>query len=125
MSATISMDYRTLESLRKTSPAWKLLMSDHAPLILSFLHKTFSQPKLASRLADHLYGLREIAGEEAFPKRSDQYLDDWASDNKGWLRKYYPPGGDEAHYDLTPATERVIDWVASFQQRQFVAAESR
>jgi Protein of unknown function (DUF3375) len=84
-----------------------------------------SQPELASKLADHLYTLRELAGGDAFPKRSDQYLDDWASDDKGWLRKYYPPGHDEPEYDLTPATERVIDWVAAFQQRQFVTAESR
>src|ERR1019366_7693757 len=48
------------------------------------------------------YGLREKLGEEAFPKRADQYLDDWAADARGWLRKYYPPASDEAHYDLTP-----------------------
>jgi hypothetical protein len=128
-----SVDYRTVENLRKTSPAWRLMLADHAPLILSFLYKTFiqpnvrsmSQPELASKLADHLYTLRELAGGDAFPKRSEQYLDDWASDDKGWLRKYYPPGHDEPEYDLTPATERVIDWVAAFQQRQFVTAESR
>jgi len=109
------------------------MMADHAPLILGFLHKTFlqpnvrsmSQPELASKLADHLYVLREQDGEAAFPRRAEQYLDDWAADDKGWLRKYYPPGGDEPDYDLTPATERVIDWVAAFEQRQFVTAESR
>lgn len=109
------------------------MLADHAPMILSFLHKTFiqpnvrtmSQPELASKLADFLYGLRELAGEDTYSKRGDQYLDDWASDEKGWLRKFYPPGDDEPHYDLTPATERVIDWVSGFQQRQFVTAESR
>jgi hypothetical protein len=127
------VDYRTLENLRRTNAAWKLLEAAHAPMILSFLHKTFiqpnvrtlSQPEAASRLADHLYTLREMAGEEAFPNRAEQYLDDWASDKKGWLRKYYPLGDDEAHYDLTPAAERVIDWVAGFERRQFVTAESR
>jgi hypothetical protein len=127
------VEYRTLENLRKSSAAWRLMLADHAPLILSFLYKTFiqpnvrtmNQPELASKLADYLYALRETAGEDAFPKRSDQYLDDWASDDKGWLRKYYPPGRDEPDYDLTPATERVIDWVMGFQHRQFVTAESR
>jgi hypothetical protein len=102
-------------------------------MIASFLHKTFIQPnvrtmaqsELASRLADYLYGLREKLGEDAFPRRADQYLDDWAADSRGWLRKYYPPGSDEAHYDLTPPTERAIDWLAAFNQRQFVGAESR
>ena len=109
------------------------MLADHAPVILSFLHKSFiqpnartlSQPELASKLADHLYAIRAIDGEESYPKRAEQYLDEWASDDKGWLRKYYPPGDDEPHYDLTPATERVIDWVSGFQQRKFVAAESR
>jgi uncharacterized protein DUF3375 len=127
------VDYRSLQSLKRTNPAWKLMLADHAPMIISFLHKTFiqpnlrtmSQPELASKLADYLYAFRELAGEDTYPKRADQYLDEWASDEKGWLRKYYPPGDDEVHYDLTPPTERVIDWISGFQQRQFVTAESR
>src|ERR1035437_4644851 len=127
------VDYRALDQLRKTNPAWRLLLADNAPMIVSFLHKTFiqpnvrtmAQPELASRLADYLYGLREKLGEESFPRRAEQYLDDWAADSRGWLRKYYPPGNDEAHYDLTPPTERAIDWLAGFNQRQFVGAESR
>ena len=102
-------------------------------MILSFLEKTFiqpnvrsvSQPELASKLADHLYAIRELVGEEAYPKRAEQYLDEWVSDEKAWLRKYYPPGEDEAHFDLTPATERVIEWVSSFHPRPFISTESR
>ena len=101
------MDYRSLEQLKKTNPAWRLLVADNAPMIVSFLYKTFIHPnvrtmphaELASHLADYLYGLRERAGEESFPRRAEQYLDDWASDDRAWLRKYYPPGNDEAHYD--------------------------
>lgn len=127
------MDYRTLEQLRKSNPAWRLLVADNAPMIVSFLYKTFiqpnvrtmSQPDLSSHLADYLYGLRERLGEESFPRRAEQYLDDWASDNRGWLRKYYPPGNDEAHYDLTSPAEHAIDWLASFNRREFVGAESR
>src|ERR1039457_7039698 len=128
-----AVDYRTLDQLRKTNPAWRLLVADNAPMIVSFLHKTFiqpnvrtmAQPELASRLADYLYGLREKLGEEAFPRRAEQNLDDSPAGSRGWLRKYYPPGSDEAHYDLTPPTERAIDWLAGFHQRQFVGAESR
>ena len=132
-TGSLLVDYRTLDQLRKTNPAWRLLVADNAPMIVSFLYKTFiqpnvrtmAQPELASRLADYLYGLREKLGEESFPRRAEQYLDDWAADSRGWLRKYYPPGNDEAHYDLTPPTERAIDWLAGFNQRQFVGAESR
>ena len=127
------MDYRSLQHLRKTNPGWKLLIADHAPMILSFLHKTYIQPNvrtmaesdLASKLADHLYTLRDLDGESAYPKRSEQYLDEWAGDEKAWLRKYYPPGEDEAHFDLTPGTERVLEWVAGFDSRHFIGTESR
>jgi flagellar motility protein MotE (MotC chaperone) len=127
------VDHRTLEHLRKTNSAWKLMQADHAPMVLSFLYKTFiqpnvrtlSEPEAVSKLADHLAVLREAAGEEAYPNRAEYYLDDWASDKKGWMRKYYPPGSDEAHYDLTPAAEQAIDWVTSLERPQFVTAESR
>lgn len=33
--------------------------------------------------------------------------------------------GDEPLFDLTPATEKVIEWIASFEQKQFVGTESR
>jgi hypothetical protein len=127
------MDYRTLETLRRTHPAWRLLTAEHAPLIASFLHRTFIEPNirtwarvdLASRLDDHLYALRGQLGEEAFPRASGHYLDDWASDEHAWLRKYYPPDSDEPHYDLTTAAEKAVDWLAALGERQFVGTESR
>jgi hypothetical protein len=127
------MDYRTLETLRRTHPAWRLLAADHAPLVVSFLYQSFIRPnrrtwpreELASRLEDHLYRLREGLGESAFPKPALQYLDEWAADERAWLRKYYPADNDEPHYDITPATERAIDWLIGLEQRQFVGTESR
>ena len=127
------MDYQTLDTLRRQHPAWRLLAADHAPLIASFLHQAFirpnvrvlSQHELVSRLDDYLYHLREALGEAAFPKTAGQYLDDWAADERGWLRKFYPVGNDLPHFDLTPATEKAIDWLVSLEQRQFVGTESR
>ncbi|MCP4386573.1 MAG: DUF3375 domain-containing protein [Hyphomicrobiales bacterium] len=127
------MDYRTLEAQRQQHPAWRLLRADHAPLIASFLHQAFiepnirtlSQPELMSRLEDLLYRLRRESGDAAFPRSAQNYLDDWASDNHGWLRKYYPPQSDEAHFDITPATEKAIGWLASLGEQQFVGTESR
>jgi flagellar motility protein MotE (MotC chaperone) len=127
------VDYRTLNSLRQKHPAWRLLTADYAPLIVSFLHYTFvapnvrtlAQPELASRLDDYLYSLRTDLGEDAFPKEAASYLESWAADEHAWLRKYYPPDSDVPHFDITPATEKAIDWLASFSQRQFVGTESR
>ena len=127
------LDYDTVELLRRNHPAWRLLSADHASLIVSFLHRTFVAPnvrtlprdELIARLDDHLYDLRKRLGEHEYPRASIEYLDAWAGDATGWLRKYYPPDSDEPHFDLTPAAERAIDWLASLRQRQFVATESR
>ncbi|HEX2888600.1 DUF3375 domain-containing protein [Vineibacter terrae] len=127
------MDYQAIEFLRRTHPAWRLLAADHAPLIVSFLFQAFVQPNvrtlaqqaLAAQLDDHLFHLREQLRSDLFPKAALQYLDDWAADERGWLRKYYPPGNDEPHYDITPATERAIDWLSGLTQRQFIGTESR
>ena len=108
-------------------------MADHAPLIASFLQRTYiepnirvmAQPELESRLEDELFHLRETEGEDAFPPSARDYLDDWAQNERGWLRKFYPPGSDEAHFDLTPATEKAIAWLESLAQRAFIGTESR
>ena len=127
------MDYRTLDTLRQKHPAWRLLTADHAPLIVSFLNDTFvqpnirtlAQPDLASRLDDYLYTLRLELGENVFPREALLYLENWASDEHAWLRKYYPTNSDVPHFDITPATEKAIDWLAGLGQRQFVGTESR
>jgi hypothetical protein len=46
---------------------------------------------LAEALEDELYALRRHLGETAFPKPALEYLNDWASPDKGWLRKFYRP----------------------------------
>lgn len=127
------LDYATLETLRRNHPAWRLLMADSAPLVASFLHRIFvvpnvralAQADLVEKLEDGLFGLRQTLGEGAFPRTAAQYLDDWAANDKGWLRKFYPPGSDEAHFDLTPATEKALVWLESLTQRAFVGTESR
>jgi flagellar motility protein MotE (MotC chaperone) len=127
------MDYRTLDAQRRKHPAWRLLRAEHAPLIASFLHEAFiapnvrtlSQPELTARLDDALYRLRRELGDEAYPRSARAYLDDWASDDSGWLRKYYPPQSDEPHFDITPSTEKAIEWLASLAEQRFVGTESR
>ncbi len=129
----MALDYHTLKALRKNHPAWKLLAADHGPLIVSFLHKAFIMPNhrsmsrvdLSSALEDFLFVLRETEGKDAFPKTAEAYLDDWAADDKGWLRKFYPPGSDEVHYDLMPWVEKAVTWLESLVSRTFIGTESR
>ncbi|HEU0198721.1 MAG TPA: DUF3375 domain-containing protein [Nevskiaceae bacterium] len=129
----MTFDFATLDTLRSQHPAWRLLCSDHAPLIVSFLHRVFIAPNvrtlpavdLVEALEDELYALRLQLGEVAFPKPALDYLNDWASPDKGWLRKFYAPGTDEAQFDLMPATEKAIAWLVQLGERQFVGTESR
>ena len=118
--------------LRANSPAWRLLRAENAPLVLSFLHRVFvadnvrsiSAAELASRLDDELFALNERT-PGSFPKQARAYLDDWASPQSGWLRKYYPEGTDEPHFDATPAVEKALAWVRALGEREFVGTESR
>lgn len=127
------MDYDTLLGLRQRHPTWRLLTAEHAPFIIAFLYdaftkpnrRTLSQSELSGRLGDYLYSLRATVGETAFPKTAGDYLNDWVDDSKGWLRKFYPEGSDEPHFDLTPATEKAIEWLSSLEQKQFIGTESR
>ncbi len=129
----MTLDFAALDALRTHHPAWRLLRSDHAPLVASFLHRVFVAPNvrvmaaadLAEALEDELYALRLRLGDAAFPKPALDYLNDWAAPDKGWLRKFYKPGTDEAQFDLTPATEKAIAWLAQLSERQFVGTESR
>lgn len=66
-----------------------------------------AQADLVEALEDSLFGLRERLGDKVFPKSAQEYLNDWAANDKGWLRKFYPAGSDEPNFDLTPATERL------------------
>ncbi|MFP4146979.1 MAG: DUF3375 domain-containing protein [Halorhodospira sp.] len=127
------MDYHQLDTLRRHHPAWRLLAADSAPLVLGFLCRAFVEPNhrarpqgvLINALEDYLHGLRAELGEDAYPRSAADYLNDWASDERGWLRKFYPPSTDEPHFDLTPATETALQWLDELQERQFVGAESR
>lgn len=87
--------------------------------------RTMSEADLAEALEDELFALRERLGDDAYPRRSQEYLNDWAAPEKGWLRKFYKPGTDEAQFDLTPATEKAIAWLTSLTERGFVGTESR
>ena len=88
----MSLDYDALDALRSHHPAWRLLRSDHAALVVSFLQRVFVAPNvrvmaaadLAEALEDELYALRQRLGQGAFPKSATEYLNDWAAADKAW-----------------------------------------
>ena len=127
------MEYDHLVNLKQTHPALRLLAADNAPLIVSFLYRQFIRfnqrslrhSDLISRLDDYLYHLRELYGDGIYPKTARQYLEDWSDERSPFLRKYYTARRDEPEFDLTPATEKAIEWLRDLQEREFVGTESR
>jgi hypothetical protein len=47
----MSLDYATLDILRRQHPAWRLLLAEHAALMAGFSHKTFMSPNVRMNIA--------------------------------------------------------------------------
>lgn len=131
----VGVDYSAIEALRERHAAWRLLRAGNGSLILSFLGEFFVEAnrgacpagEIASALDDQLYALNHPSpdGEVRYPREPRQYLEDWAAPEAGYLRRFYPAGDDEVHYEITPAFAKAYAWVTSLQERSFVGTESR
>ncbi|NDK91583.1 DUF3375 domain-containing protein [Gordonia desulfuricans] len=131
------MDFHAFTALWDRHPAWRLLRAHHSPLILAFLGTYFVEDnrgaspagELAAALDDLLYELNAVLPTDddhvRFPKEPRAYLEDWAATEAGFLRRFYPTGDDEVHYEVTPAFEKAYAWIISLQGRAFVGTESR
>ncbi len=85
-----------------------------------------SASALAAALDEELYALNatDPAGPR-YPKPAIEYLEDWAGADAGWLRRFYPLGSDEVHYDAAPAFDKAYAWVTGLSISPFVGTESR
>ena len=127
------MSFEFLELLRKKNPAWRLLASPQAPLVAAFLYKEFiaenrrlvAEQELISHLESFIDRLSQGRSERLFPRTGREYLDDWTNDEHGWLRKFYPPGQDEPHFDITSLAQKAIEWLLNLRQQPFIGTESR
>jgi Protein of unknown function (DUF3375) len=127
------MDFDTVEMLRERHTAWRLLRAQNASLVLSFLGAHFvegnrgatPEHSLVGALDGHLELVNGGAFDPPFPRSSKEYLDSWSAPESGWLRRFYPHGSDEVHYDATPAFEKAYSWVTTLRARPFVGTESR
>ena len=127
------MSFAYLEKLRKMNPAWRLLTSSQSPYIASFLFQAFiaedrrqiSGQELISKLDDFIYVVNHDREHDIFTRTGREYLDEWADDQHGWLRKFYPAGQDEPHFDITSQVQKSLDWLLSLRQQMFIGTESR
>ena len=134
MMGAMQFDAASLEHLRATHPAWRLLRYERASLAIAFLHHGFVRPNTRAvaeeaaieLLDDLLYALRsDESDRDQVSKSARDYLMEWASDERGFVRRYYPLGSEEPHFAVTPGAERAIVWLESLGQSSFVGTESR
>jgi len=129
----MALDYDNLRQYRQSHPTWRLMAADNAPLICSFFrfvfhekkHREISQSELILYLEDFLYQIREREGAGSYPKSAYQYLEDWADNSRGWLRKFYISGSDEPYFDLSPQGEKALRWLDDLEEQRFIGTESR
>ena len=128
------MEYAQIEALRERHPAWRMLRATHAPLLLTVLGRFFveegrgasSEGELVAALDDQLYAINsQDPANPRFVRTAAEYLADWAAPESGFLRRFYPLGADEIHYDATPALEKAYAWVQGLAEQSFVGTESR
>lgn len=122
-----------LVRLRDHHPGWRLLRYEHAPLVVSLFNRVFivpnarqiTQPRLIEALDDELYALRDATGDPVSSRTAVAYLTEWASNERGWLRRFYIDGDDQPAFDLTPEAEQAVRWASRLAHRPSVATESR
>lgn len=128
------MELDEIRMLADTSPAWRLLRARNAPLVLAFLGQHFvehnagarSQSELVEALDELLHVVNARLPEgEGYAAAPVTYLDDWSAPDSAWLRRFYPAGSDEVHYDATPALEKAYAWVSTLRARPSIGTESR
>jgi hypothetical protein len=130
------MSFEFLELLRRNSKAWKLLTADHAPFIASFFYRVFlsgnnrevPEEELRFRLESYILSIAPDEENSRFVRSAKEYLSEWGDDEHGWLRKFYPQGKDEPHFDLTPQAQKAIEWLIDQRPQSyisFIGTESR
>lgn len=127
----MKFDYDDLSNLRHYNGTWKLLNAEHAPLILSFLYEAFvkrgvmvaPESELCQILDNVIF--QAIDGRKVFTKPADTYLSEWSDESKRWLKRTYRSGSDEPFYDITPASQKAIEFINSLHNYSFVGTESR
>ena len=130
------MRYEEIDQLIEQAQPIKILRTRTAPLIISFLYAEFKTRnritipsyELTSRLSDYLEQLKydtiliDEKGDSLTIAR--KYIDQWCSEESRYITRYPDENGEPMH-ELTPAVERVFQWLESLQKREFVGTESR
>jgi cell division protein FtsB len=126
------MDFDQLTYDMQHAPGIQLLRAEHAPLIISFLHRQYKREphvvipfaELTERLADMLEALNEQSPGR-FPRPAQSYLTEWANEQHRFIHITTPTSSEVPLVELTAETERTIGWLEELHPQPFVGTESR
>lgn len=133
MQSKTDLSYEYVSHLKKFHVAWRLLSSDLAPFVTSFLYKVFLQANrrsisitdLTDELEHFLYILKQKYPQEAPTRSAKEYIEVWSSPDTAWLSQRYTGRNDTPEVDLTPDAEKALRWLENLQPRTFIGTESR
>lgn len=114
MLTETDLSYEYVSHLKKFHVAWRLLSSDLAPFVTSFLYKVFLQANrrsisitdLTDELEHFLYILKQKYPQEAPTRSAKEYIETWSSPDTAWLSQRYTGRNDTPEVDLTPDAEK-------------------
>ena len=125
------MTFEYLKNLKKYNQTIKLLNSDNFAMMVGFFYFVFSKKKnitikhseILNLLDDYLYDIN-LSYADAYPKTPKEYLDDFVSDKNGYLKKYHG-SEDEAIYELTPYTQKALEFIEGLEKSEFVGSRTK
>lgn len=135
------MNYEQIKILIKNSPTVKMLRSNNAALIVSFLHSQFRESNeqpipnstLIQKLADYLDELNYQDEEETDLSslnmdsidRARKYIEQWTDEKNRYLSNYTDENTKEIMNVPTKHTTRVFQIVELLKDRKLVGTESK
>jgi outer membrane lipoprotein-sorting protein len=102
------MTFEYLKNLKKYNQTIKLLNSDNFAMMVGFFNFVFSEKKNITIKHSEILNL----------------LDDFVSDKNGYLKKYHG-SEDEAIYELTPYTQKALEFIEGLEKSEFVGSRTK
>jgi hypothetical protein len=124
-----------ISSILNDSPSVELLRLRNRELVFDFFLTTFNKDRnsisfenillsLSDFLSHHNISLEETESItiDTFEVKAKNTIREWT--NKGFLTNYKNENGD-IFYELSPHTNKTINWIYSLEKKEFVGAESK
>ncbi|MGV8961626.1 MAG: DUF3375 domain-containing protein [Stenotrophomonas sp.] len=114
----------------REQPLWKLLASDHAPVLVGLLQGLLLEGErrlpgsvLSERLQQQLEALNADELSVELPRTAQAYIAYWLA--QGWLERRLPEAAAEEEYELSRQAVQAVRFIAGLQHNASLATESR